>query len=307
MADLNDLFATQTVTSDDQHSLQHPLQQKQQQQQTVMLASAIDLNEFRQQARRLLAAGVAPGQVSWRVSSNNGQADGDTSGAEAAASVPVPAGFLALCQHLILHRDASRFELMYRLLWRLVHEPGLRHNPQDADRVLAGQMAQAVQEDMQRMKTSLRFQTLEDEAFHARPLDGPLHVAWFEPEHHIVEAITPFFARRFTRMRWAILTPERCVEWKHVNQRPPSPGKAKTATETATRTAAAGQPLFSPGASKNQLPAANAGKQVWLKYYQQIFVKPALPRRVRHKAAETAAGKLHHQPVVSRTRSLHYQ
>ena len=42
---------------------------------------------------------------------------------------------------------------------------------------------------------------------------GPLHVAWFEPEHHIVEATAPFFARRFTAMRWAILTPERSVHW----------------------------------------------------------------------------------------------
>ncbi|MGJ0223767.1 DUF4130 domain-containing protein, partial [Streptococcus pyogenes] len=41
----------------------------------------------------------------------------------------------------------------------------------------------------------------------------PLHVAWFEPDHRIVEAVAPWFRRRFANMRWAILTPERCVEW----------------------------------------------------------------------------------------------
>jgi hypothetical protein len=37
-------------------------------------------------------------------------------------------------------------------------------------------------------------------------------VAWFEPEHYIVEAVAPLFERRFAQMRWAILTPERSVE-----------------------------------------------------------------------------------------------
>jgi DNA polymerase len=42
---------------------------------------------------------------------------------------------------------------------------------------------------------------------------GHRHVAWFEPEHHVVEAVAPFFARRFAQMRWSILTPERSVRW----------------------------------------------------------------------------------------------
>jgi DNA polymerase len=39
------------------------------------------------------------------------------------------------------------------------------------------------------------------------------HVAWFEPEHHIVELNAPFFRDRFANMRWSILTPTRCVHW----------------------------------------------------------------------------------------------
>ena len=69
-------------------------------------------------------------------------------------------------------------------------------------------MAQAVRRDMHKMKAFVRFRTIADDAGGA-----PLHVAWFEPEHHIVEATAPFFARRFTAMRWAILTPERSVRW----------------------------------------------------------------------------------------------
>ena len=38
-------------------------------------------------------------------------------------------------------------------------------------------------------------------------------VAWFEPEHHIVELAAPFFARRFADMPWSILTPDLCAHW----------------------------------------------------------------------------------------------
>ena len=74
-----------------------------------------------------------------------------------------------------------------------------------------------------------------------------MHEAWFEPEHHIVEAIAPFFARRFTQMRWAILTPERCMAWN---------GAALH---------------FSPGAKKSDAPPPDAGEALWLTYYQHIF------------------------------------
>ena len=39
------------------------------------------------------------------------------------------------CESVILHRDPGRFELLYRLLWRLRSEPALRHDPLDADRI----------------------------------------------------------------------------------------------------------------------------------------------------------------------------
>lgn len=124
-----------------------------------------------------------------------------------AAIQPVPAAFVALCADVILHRDPQRFALLYRLLWRLAHEPALRHDPLDADMMRAQRMAKAVHRDIHKMRAFVRFTQVTDD-------DGlERHVAWFEPEHRIVEANADFFARRFAQMRWAILTPERCVEW----------------------------------------------------------------------------------------------
>jgi hypothetical protein len=38
-----------------------------------------------------------------------------------------------------------------------------------------------------------------------------VHIAWFEPTHHIVEAALPWFVKRPPGERWAILTPDRSV------------------------------------------------------------------------------------------------
>ena len=199
----------------------------------VVLAGEADVAGFRDAARGLLAEGVAPGQVEWQVAS---RAAGDLFGADTppavtapaqpASRISVPAFFVPLCERAALHADPNRFGLLYRLLWRLVHEPALRHDPLDADRMQAEQMARAVRRDMHKMTAFVRFRPL---AAAAGEVD---HIAWFEPEQHIVEATAPFFARRFAQMRWAILTPERCVRWA---------GDALT---------------FGPGASREDAPPA---------------------------------------------------
>ena len=238
-------------------------------QQSVMLQGPVDLAGFRRAARRLLAQQVAPECVSWHSSSTRVQdlfADPETSQRPMpvqtdgdAPAINVPPEFLPLCQSVILHSDPNRFGLLYRLLWRLVHEPGLRHDPLDADRVRAEHLAQAVRRDMHKMKAFVRFTSVQDETFRSNPTGGPLHVAWFEPEHHIVEATAPFFARRFTQMRWAILTPEASLQWD-------------------------GSKIhFGPGASKADAPPPDAGEQLWLTYYQHIFNPARLKLKMMQK------------------------
>ncbi|RYY63728.1 MAG: DUF4130 domain-containing protein, partial [Comamonadaceae bacterium] len=217
------------------------------------LSSDIDLAGFRNEARTLLAQQVPPDEVQWQTEQES-EADlfaqpVDAVEAPMVRSIPkaatalVPASFLRLCEVVVLHHDAGRFALLYRLLWRLVHEPSLRNDPIDPDMLLAQQMAQSVRRDMHKMKAFVRFRQVPDE-------DHPgevLHVAWFEPAHHIAEAVAPWFARRFAGMRWAILTPERSVRWDGA------------------------QLLYGPGARREDAPPADAGEQLWLTYYQSIF------------------------------------
>ena len=258
----------------------------------ITLAGPTDLPGFRRAARQLLANGTRPEQVAWDSSGVMAQKAGavqklqllQTRQAHQVHPSPEPGQepssvsvihvapeFLELCATVILHSDQARFELLYRLLWRMAREPGLRHDPLDADMLTAQHMAKAVRRDMHKMKAFVRFRTVADETFKNRPTDGPLHVAWFEPEHHIAEAIAPFFARRFTQMRWAILTPERCMAWDGAHLR------------------------FSPGAQKSDAPPPDAGEALWLTYYQSIFnparlkmkaMQKEMPRRYWHNLPE---------------------
>lgn len=252
---------------------------------TVTLQGPGDLEGFRRAARGLLAQQILPTQVSWHCTGmpvhdpltappESHAAAGD------APAVPVPPEFVALCESAILHADPRRFGLLYRLLWRLVHEPGLRHDPLDADRVELQHMAQAVRDEMHRMKAFVRFHSVQDESFRNHPEGGPLHVAWVEPEHHTVPAMAAFFARRFAQMRWAILTPERSAQWDGARLH------------------------FGPGVSQADAPLPDAGEKSWLGCYERTFeptrlmgrsLQKPMPRRSRRKLPET--GRLH--PLVS--------
>ncbi len=255
---------------------------------TVTLAHATDWDGFRRAARTLLHAGVAPQQVQWCTAQDaapdlfaaaprpgEGTGDGPASAVAAQALSPagmhtalrVPAAFVALCQRLVLHRDPSRFALMYRLLWRLAQEPALRHDPLDPDRLQAQHMARAVARDLHKMHAFVRF----------RPVTGPeggtLQVAWFEPQHRIAEAAAAFFVRRFTQMQWAILTPDASVRWDGVHLH------------------------VGPGAERAAAPPPDAGEALWLTYYRHIFnparlkvdaMQKEMPRRYWRDLPEAA-------------------
>lgn len=236
----------------------------------VTLAHPADTDGWRAAARALLALGVAPEEAAWR-------ADGErqdsgclleaeplaaaASAAETAAAARVPAAFIDLANRALLHRDPQRFALLYRLLWRLVHEPALRHDPLDPDRMGVAAMAQQVQRDLHKMKAFVRFSEGPDGRF----------TAWFEPEHHVVEAVAPFFARRFATLRWAIFTPLRSVAWD-------------------------GERLhFGAGAQRAQVAQSDRQEALWLTYYESIFnparlkldaMRQHMPRKYWHNLPE---------------------
>jgi probable DNA metabolism protein len=222
-----------------------------------------DLDAWRVQARIALRAGVAPELMAW------GDAlDADLFAAPATATAPgvpppatrppsatarVPRDFLDLAETVLAHRDAARHALLYRLLWRIVHgEPGLLGDPLDPDVHRARVLEKSVRRDLHKMKAFVRFRAVPGEA--------EAFVAWFEPEHHILDLVSGFFLRRFAGMRWAILTPYRSVAWD-------------------------GEGLaFGPGAHRADAPGDDAGEALWRAYYANIFNPARLnPRMMRQE------------------------
>ncbi len=225
----------------------------------VTLEGLSDYDEWRAAARRLLAAEVSPDRVGFRLAAATGDLfgappdPGVQSTETGSRPIRVPREFPALAKTVICHSDASRFALLYRLLWRLQGEPRLLDNVADVDVHTAQRLAKAVRRDTHKMKAFVRFRRTESET-------GEIFVAWFEPDHHIVERTAPFFARRFAGMRWSIVTPGRSAHWD---------GESIT---------------FGHGASRRDCPDGDALEEHWRVYYSSIFNPARL--KVRAMKAE---------------------
>jgi len=213
----------------------------------VALAAPDDFEAWRETARRLLMAGVPPEAVSW--SEPDGTADllscgGDASLPEPPADAPQPRAprtFVQLAQKALLHSDPARFDLAYRLLWRLQCCPGLMEDAADGDVRRLADLARAVRRDIHKMRAFVRFRSVME-------ADGSERfVAWFEPSHHILRANARFFVDRFASMRWSILTPAGSLHWE---------GEALSE---------------GPPASRGDAPAGDPAEALWKRYYASIF------------------------------------
>ena len=215
------------------------------------LVGQTDLAGFRSEARQLLAHQVPPEVVQWQLQAPAEYTDPQSPLASRprnvarAATAIVPASFTRLCEFVVLHRDPERFALLYRLLWRLVHEPGLRNEPLDADMQQAQHMAHAVRRDIHKMKANLRMHVISDRA------GNEVQLGCYEPAHHVVEAVAPWFAKRITQARWAIFTPERSVRFDE------------------------GALLFGPGVPRADMPRQDADENAWMECYERVFAPHA--------------------------------
>jgi probable DNA metabolism protein len=226
----------------------------------IMLDHDTDFEGWRKAARTLALNDVSPSDVTWSAPGHTAELFAPV----AATSLPevpqatfsVSAKFVELAQSAILHRDTARFAILYRLLWRLRGDHDLLAVATDPDVSQVAAMAKAVHRDQHKMQAFVRFREIGRER-------TSRYVAWYEPEHHIVEATAPFFARRFADMAWSILTPDICAHWEgHVV-------------------------AFTLGVSKAAAPSEDRLEETWLRYYASIFN----PARLKVKAMQTEMPK----------------
>ncbi len=235
-------------------------------------------DKWRKEARQLLGAGVPPSAVHFDGSGQRGlfpptslpKRDRSAAPADRRRSpARVPPTFLHAARVAACHRAADRFELLYRVLWRLQHgEPRLMEIATDDDVHRLHRLAQAVRRDSHKMKAFVRFARVVDDEGKER------FVAWHRPDHRVLRLTAPFFARRFPAMQWAILTPDESVTWDLE------------------------QLHYGPGVPASSAPAHDDLVDLWKTYYGSTFnpariklqtMKREMPVRHWRTLPETAA------------------
>ena len=217
----------------------------------VALREGADLNGFRAVVRSLVARDVPPEDVVW---SSGGAELFAPDAATVAAAIALPRAVAELADLVICHRDPERYALLYTLIWRVLHgERALLEVQSDKVVHRLEMLRKAVRRDLHKMHAFLRFRRLEDAN------GGERFIAWFEPDHYIVEATADFFVDRFRGLTWSILTPVGSLHWDRK------------------------QLTIGPPGSRAELPEGDGFEAGWTDYYESTFnparVNPTLMRK----------------------------
>ena len=221
----------------------------------------VNYASWRDAARRLLQEKIPPQDVLWESAEGLFSTPSPREESPVVARLKVPSGFVEMAETVACHRDSSRWSLLYQILWRVVcgGERHLLSIASDADMAKARTLEKNVRREIHKMHAFVRFKLIDSDATTGRER----YAAWFEPDHFIVEAATPFFRKRFANMDWSIFTPKGCAHWN-------------------------GEQLsFTPGIPNNPVENPDALEAAWRVYYRSIFN----PARLKVKAMQTEMPK----------------
>ncbi len=214
---------------------------------------------WREAARSLLMEGVQPDDVAITDASTPRTLELGFQEEAGLKYVPVgstvaPREFVEAAKVVACHSDPGRWQLLYRLLWRLQRNRDLLHVETDDDVAVFRRLERQVRRDLHKMHAFVRFRSVTDE-------DGQEHfIAWYRPDHRVLELAAPFFEERFPLMQWTILTPEQSVSWDPEEK----------------------QLSWGPGYPKEAAPEGDELEGLWRSYYASIFNPARLnPRAMR--------------------------
>lgn len=220
---------------------------------------APDFTAWQTAARATLCNNIPPESCEWIPDTSSTETSACSSVSPLQRSKhKVPRELIPLLRAASCHSNDDRWSLMYSVLWRIsADEPHLLQLRSDPQVARLHKYESAVRRDAHKMKAFVRFREVDKQ----HPA-GPRYVAWFEPDHNIIEFTAGFFKRRFTNMRWSILSPKGCVHWE---------GDASGALS------------FTPACGKECAPDDDQFEAAWKTYYRNIFN----PARVKISAMQS--------------------
>jgi len=217
----------------------------------VKLPAYCTFLEWRLEARALIQNDIQPKHIEWhaadseadllwaltpessnRSDTNVVNVNCDIEGTAAITSsestpIMVPATFVRYGKLAICHKSKDKFDLLYRLLWRISHdEPHILNMAMDADVKKLGIYCKSVRRDLHKMTAFVRFDRVakspnqlfktehSDSLLNiAEPLNEQVFYSWFEPEHNVLAQAGEFFKKRFSNSTWTIATPIGSIHW----------------------------------------------------------------------------------------------
>lgn len=221
----------------------------------ISLASPTDFEGWRKAARALRAAGISPDAVVWTTEGGPGGGPGAAlPAAGQGRRFTVPPVFLHQAAKAVLHRAGDRFNLMYRVLWRLAWEPELMAQGRDPDIARLRLYEREANNALEHMRSAVRFREIRDAA-------GMILAAWFEPAHRVTEAAAPDFMKRYAHSRFVLLTPDRVAVWD-LQTLSFGPGLPMGPADPEALTACWTGYLAGPAARRNPSPPPGVGESM---------------------------------------------
>ncbi|MFN3455562.1 MAG: DUF4130 domain-containing protein [Pseudobdellovibrio sp.] len=150
---------------------------------------------WRKEARKHLMAGVSPDEINW------GSQESLFAGLDTHQPLPLssplksefraPPEFIELAKTVSYARDSDRWDLLYRILFRLQFEnPQLLNITVDTDIRRAELLVKSIRRDIHKMHAFVRF---KKETVLTSRGEEEYFVAWHKPEHLIVQPGASFF------------------------------------------------------------------------------------------------------------------
>lgn len=176
------------------------------------------------------------------------------------AEVQVSKALAVLLKDAASFRDPERWAFLYNVLWRWHHGDRSVASPADIDGARLYRMANSVRRAQHDMIAYVRFRKQRDTQA------VPEYVAWYEPDHDVLEWAAEHFAQRMGRSSWLITTPRGAAFWDggelHLDARCALPGDHRDNSE-------------------------DEAEALWIAYYRSTFN----PARLNEEALEQ------HMPV----------
>lgn len=179
----------------------------------VNLKVGNDFAGFKRAVRGLIASVIPPENVLWNCGESAGLFDEPLN--LYAPPLRLSRTIADLARLVACHRDPEKHALLYALIWRVLNGERCLLEVSSDPLVRNLEIKQKeVRRDLHKMHAFLRFRRVADESG-----TGERFVAWFEPEHYILEESSKFFVDRFRSLNWSILTPIGSVHWDRCHLR----------------------------------------------------------------------------------------